>query len=96
MLETDPQTVAARVTMRGADAEVPIAEQVGVVAAAPAYALPACVARASTSDTAAAAQPSLNTVCLLSDITQQRACPEPAGPKLLQTTLCTHSVFVGS
>lgn len=28
ILETDPQTVAARVTMRGADGEVPIAEQV--------------------------------------------------------------------
>lgn len=28
ILETDPQTVAARVTMRGADSEVPIAEQV--------------------------------------------------------------------
>eukprot|EP00878_Enallax_costatus_P037664 GHUV01042569.1.p1 GENE.GHUV01042569.1~~GHUV01042569.1.p1 ORF type:complete len:150 (+),score=36.73 GHUV01042569.1:186-635(+) len=27
ILETDPQTVAARVTMRGADGEVPIAEQ---------------------------------------------------------------------
>lgn len=27
VLETDPQTVASRVTMRGADAEVPIAEQ---------------------------------------------------------------------
>jgi hypothetical protein len=28
ILETDPQTVASRVTMRGADGEVPITEQV--------------------------------------------------------------------
>jgi hypothetical protein len=28
ILETDPQTVAARVTMRGMDGDVPVAEQV--------------------------------------------------------------------
>lgn len=45
ILETDPQIVAARVTMRGADSEVPIAEQVR----------PAITIRSSYSALAAAA-----------------------------------------